>query len=159
MKVLKFYERRRVTQKPGGSSLTRQSFAKECDVNSIMAKYRASGLVSHVNRYQGRYVDLTNVPCEYQEALALVMDAQDMFMSLPARIRATFANDPGRFLDFVSDPRNAGAMREMGLLPARPADKEPAEPAMSEPRSRSGTDGGEQPGRPSEGELPTKGGK
>ena len=39
-------------------TLTKQSFKEECDINNIMAKYRATGILSHVQAHQGRYQDL-----------------------------------------------------------------------------------------------------
>ena len=43
-------------------SLTRQEFADECDINSIMARYEAGGAVSHVNKAQPMYLDTTLYP-------------------------------------------------------------------------------------------------
>jgi hypothetical protein len=57
-----------------------------------------------------------------------------MFMSLPAKIRSRFQNDPGAFLDFVQNPENRDEMIELGLAKAQPrAPVEPeAEPSPSE---------------------------
>lgn len=104
-------------------SLTKQSFVREADINVIMARYEKDGLIAHVNRVQGSYGDFTDPP-EYQEALNKVIAAQDMFMSLPARIRARFGNDPGEFLAFVQDEKNVPEMVKMGLA----VERVPAEP-------------------------------
>ena len=92
-----------------------QHQAAECDINNIMARYERDGILPHVSQYQGQYGDFTGV-VDYRTALHLVQDAEDCFMSLPAHIRKKFDNDPGQFLDFVSDSANADAMIEMGLV-------------------------------------------
>lgn len=95
-------------------TLTKQSFKDECDINNILKKYQKTGLLDHVNKYQGDYGDYIDAP-SYQEAQNRILDAQYMFMSLPATVREKFKNDPGMFLDFVHDPKNEDAMVEMGL--------------------------------------------
>lgn len=98
-------------------SMTKQSFAKECDINSIMAKYQKTGLIDHVNKYEGRYGDFTNVS-DYQTSLNAVMAAQDEFLSLPSSLRARFANDPAQFLHFVHDENNREEAINLGLIQA-----------------------------------------
>ena len=97
-----------------GESKTQQQFKRECDINHLMAKYQKTGLMTHVNLYQGDYSDLTDLP-DYQTSLNKVMDAQAAFDSLPSKIRAQFNNEPSLFLDFVSDSSNIDEMIEMGL--------------------------------------------
>lgn len=95
-------------------SLTKQEFKDECDINKIMAQYQRTGLVSHVARYQGDYSDVADA-VDYQTALNIMKEAQDMFMTVPSSVRSQFDNDPGKFLEFVQDPNNAEKMYEMGL--------------------------------------------
>lgn len=94
--------------------LTKQCFADECDIGNIMARFDKTGLIEHVNKFQGDYGDFTGAQ-EYQESLNQVMAAEDMFMSLPAKVRAKFENDPGQFLDFVGNPDNLSEMVDLGL--------------------------------------------
>lgn len=114
-------------------SRTHQSFKAECDINTIMGKYERGQLIEHVNRYQGDYGDYTKVPQSYDEALNQVIEAKDMFMTLPAKLREKFDNDPAEFLAFVDNPENLDEMRELGLanpLPSQPGPVgPPAEPA------------------------------
>lgn len=96
------------------SSLTMQNFAAECDISNIMRSFAKTGLVNHVNRYQGQYGDFADAPT-YHEAMNIIVEAQDAFDSLPANLRAKFANDPAQFLDFVHNPENEKEMIELGL--------------------------------------------
>lgn len=95
-------------------SRTKQAFRDECDINNIMRRYEKDGLIAHVARVNGSYGDFTDPP-SYQEALNKVISAQDMFMTLPAKLRFRFGNDPQQFLAFVQDEANAEEMYALGL--------------------------------------------
>jgi len=107
-----------------GPSMTHQSFKRECDINTIMAKYQKTGLVDHVAHHQGDYSDLTDVPT-YHDAMNKIISANQSFSTLPSSIRKKFSNDPAEFLDFVSNPENVEEMQNMGLLPPSPPDLPP----------------------------------
>lgn len=95
-------------------SRTVQASKDECDVNKIMAKYQKNGLLTHLNRFEGKYDDVSNA-VEYQEALNIVRESERVFMTLPSSVRAKFENDPGAFMAFVNDPSNANEMITLGL--------------------------------------------
>lgn len=99
---------------PVGESRTEQAHKDETDINRIMKKYEKTGLLNHVNQYKGDYGDFTRAP-EYQEALNSVMEANEMFMTLPAAIRKQFGNDPASFVEYVGNPENAESLITMGL--------------------------------------------
>ena len=119
MKFKKAYERVRKPFSTSGPSLTHQSFKRECDINTIMAKYQKTGLVDHVANHQGDYSDLTDVPT-YHDAMNKIISANQSFSTLPSSIRKKFSNDPAEFLDFVSNPENIEEMQKMGLIPESP---------------------------------------
>lgn len=96
-------------------SRTQQQFKEECDINSILGKFRRTGVIDHVNRYNGDYGFATST--SFQEAMNQVAEVNSMFASLPSEIRNRFANDAGAFLEFVQDPANAGDVEELGLVP------------------------------------------
>lgn len=109
-------ERRRVQTVVVGETRTKRAMARETDVNYIMDRFQESGVITHRNQYEGTYGDYSNVPGDFHAAMNLVVNAQEMFMTVPSSIRSKFRNDPGAFLDFVNDPKNEDEMREMGLL-------------------------------------------
>lgn len=128
-------ERPRLPKHFPGKSMTKQSFKEECDINTIMAKYRSTGLVDHVAAHQGRYDNLPD-ETDYHANLNSVMEAQETFDSLPAKIRARFDNDPSKFLGFVLNPENQTEIDEMGLgVPDSPSGAlaPPAPPQGEEP--------------------------
>lgn len=114
-----FSETSRYKVYPNGDSLTHQSMAEECDINKIMLKWQKTGVIEHRNTFDGQYGDFVDVPTDYHAAVNQVMEAQDMFNTLPSSVRKNFANDPGLFLEFVSDPKNGPKMVEMGLATSR----------------------------------------
>lgn len=105
-------------------TLTRDSEAKDCDVNVIMARYEKTGMLPVDNR-QAFFADVSEMG-DYRSALHQVKMADEFFMSLPAKVRSRFDNDPAAFLDFVSDPASRDEMVELGLLEKPKASEGPA---------------------------------
>ncbi len=94
---------------------TKQSFAKECDINNIMSRYEKTGAMSHLTKYEGRYGDYAT-SMDLHEYMQEMGKTQDMFDDLPKEIKREFGQDPGKFIDFVQNPENSGRLAE--LLPA-----------------------------------------
>lgn len=126
---------------PEDEGRTHQSFAEDADINKIMGKWRREGFVNDPTLPLPRYGDFSTT-VDYQKALDQVMEAEEVFMSLPARVRSRVDNDPGKFIDFVNDPANGAELEELGLKDApkpRPdgqGEKEAApaaEPAANNP--------------------------
>lgn len=110
-----------------GPSMTRQEFAEECDINSIMAKY--DGFLSDPMKAMRdpMYIDFTELPDTLMGTMELVKQASDAFYRLPAMVRKEFDNDPMMFGDFAADPANIDQLREWGL--AKPLPKPEPAPA------------------------------
>lgn len=94
--------------------LTRQEFAEECDINTIMERYERSGVVSHVNRAEPVFLD-TTLYKGLQASMDAFKEAEMAFLALPAKVRREFDNDPQKFVDYAVDPTNVEQMREWGL--------------------------------------------
>jgi phage internal scaffolding protein len=107
-------ERKRVSLDVKSESVVQQAFKDECDVNRILKKYDKTGIITHVARAQAQYGDFTQVN-EYQVALNTVIQAQASFEELPSSVRKKFGNDPGAFIEFVTNPANADEMVTLGL--------------------------------------------
>ena len=123
-----------------GESRTKQSFKKECDINNIMSKYEKTGIISHCRQHGGEYGDFIAAP-DYHTAMTEITRAEEMFMAIPAGVRAKFGNDPAAFLAFAQDPENLEEMREMGLAPVPLPDVEapnPEEGAVVPPATSGG---------------------
>lgn len=99
-------------------SLAIQSQRDEADINTIVKRFGITGTLPQTLKLP-EYADYEEV-FDYRSALDAVKEAERQFMSIPADIRAKFDNDPGQFLEFVSDPVNIEAVREMGLASKKP---------------------------------------
>jgi len=108
-----------------GTSLTKQSFTEECNINNIMKKYQKTGAIDHVNKHEASYGYATSD--DFQTSLEIVARGRDMFNELPSSIRTKFDNDPAKFLDFVQDNKNIKEMQELGLAHKLQQDPTPAE--------------------------------
>lgn len=95
-------------------TMTKQDMADECDINTIVGKHRQTGFMEHVNLQRPVYNDFSS-GVEYNEALNSIMAANDLFESLPARVRARCDNDPAKLIEFVEDEANAEELVELGL--------------------------------------------
>lgn len=98
-----------------GESLTKQSFADECDFNKVLSKFEQTGLIPQVTA-PPMYGDFSSMP-DFHEANNLVIQVNTFFSNLPAKVREHFENDPSKYVDFVSDPKNLDVARTLGLLP------------------------------------------
>lgn len=103
-----------------GASQTKQAFKEECDINRIMRKFERTGMIEHARTVPGGYGDFCSAP-EFHEACNVVLAAQEMFSTVPSKVRKRFDNDPAAFLAFVQDPANADEMVELGLARPSPA--------------------------------------
>ena len=105
-------------------SMAQQHMKDEVDVNKIMERYTRTGVIDHVNKYSGQYTECRDI--SYHDAMNEIIKADDMFMELPSKVRKQFGNDPGKFLDFVSDPDNHDKIYEYGLADRPPSGASPA---------------------------------
>ncbi|WNK14738.1 MAG: internal scaffolding protein [Microvirus sp.] len=104
-------------------TMTQQHFQEECDINNILAKFTATGILDTIPG--GIYEDITTAD-EYRASLHKVMIAESMFGELPANLRKEFDNDPYLMLEFINNPKNIDRGIEIGLY------KKP-EPAIEKP--------------------------
>lgn len=98
---------------PQGETLTQQQYKEDCDVNVIMEKFMKTGQMPQTvaPMLEG---DFSNLP-SYQEALQTVIDANDMFMEIPAKIRLKFENDPQQLINYLADETNNEEAIKLGL--------------------------------------------
>lgn len=108
--------------------MTEQNHKASTDINNIIKQYDKTGVLTHVNESKAHYGDYTLVN-EYQENLNLVIKAQNSFNELPSEVRKVFGNDPGAFIEFVTNPDNHPELVEMGLAKPKP----PVEPVVEAP--------------------------
>lgn len=74
-----------------------QSFAESTDIHAILKRYQ-NGEVDVLEKVQGFYGDITEMPKTYAEALQRISDSEKVFMSLPVEVRAKFGHSFSQFL-------------------------------------------------------------
>ena len=101
---------------------THQEFKEETDINTIIDRF---GIGNEFTPPDGwiTSIDLIDAPTDYQTVMNQLNEAKAQFMSIPAKIRGQFENDPGKFMAFASDPANVDEMVRLGLAKVR---EEPA---------------------------------
>ncbi|QCQ85003.1 internal scaffolding protein [Blackfly microvirus SF02] len=119
----------------------KQSFVKECDINSIMKQYSLTGQINHISSKasQGAYLDLPD-DTDFQSSMEIIKQGENAFATLPSYTRDRFGNNAENFLAFMADPRNAEEAIKLGLATKRPepvahsaggGDKPPKPPAQA----------------------------
>jgi len=110
----------RVQSVPEGDSLTHQSFAQEADINHLVSKHmrgagRFGNPIGNPNASrQPIFGDFSSI--DYHTMCNQVLDVQNMFRTLPARMRSRFHNDPYQLIRFVEDPANLVEAVKLGLV-------------------------------------------
>lgn len=113
-----------------GPSLTRQEFAEECDINSLMARYdtHVIGGPGNLPPAQPVYFDFADAPQTLMEYMQFQKDAEEQFMRLPAIVRKEFDNSALEFVAFATDPGNVDQMVSWGLAAPKPQKAPEASP-------------------------------
>lgn len=95
-------------------SLAQQSFAEECDINTIIKRFGLDGKLPE-NVRMPTFGDFVGVP-DFQTAMNIVVAARESFDQMPARVRARFHHDPAEFVAFCSKDENAEEAAKLGLV-------------------------------------------
>lgn len=102
-----------------GRSLTKQAFKNQVNINTIMAKYRKTGMIEHVNGEQPFYGDVSDIK-SYQDACNIVAKAEELFYGMSSDIRKRFENDPAKLIAFLQDEKNLDEARQLGIVAPAP---------------------------------------
>lgn len=111
---------------------TKQSFKKEVNINTIMAKFAKTGMITPeaLAVRQAVFGDVSSIG-DFHDCQNRILEAKDAFMTLSAEVRTRFGNDTGQLLEFLQDPENKPEAIELGILPKEPV--EAPEPAPVPP--------------------------
>ncbi len=108
---------------------TKQSFADECNVNLIMARYASTGTVLQTINQTPRYEEYANVD-DYKSAMDLIKETERNFNCMSPEMRESFNNNPQELLDLVGAIDNGEAKaiargQALGLVGSLPDQAEP----------------------------------
>lgn len=113
---------------------TKQCFKNECDIDKIMARFRQSGTISHLAKYEGTYSDFSDF--DFHEQSNMLARGEQMFADLPAEIRREFDQSPAAFFKYVNDPKNQKDLHVKLPGLAKAGDQLPAELASADLESK-----------------------
>lgn len=88
-----------------------QSFVESTDIHAIMRRFE-NGEVNVLEKVQGFYGDVTEMPKTYAEALQRIADSEKVFMSLPVDVRAKFGHS---FSEFLAASNDADFLERLGV--------------------------------------------
>lgn len=114
-----------------GPTKTQQQFREEADINTIVRRFKVTGLAPQGVRVP-QYGDFT-AAVDFRQSMDAIRAAQISFMAMPAKVRERFGNDPQSFLEFCSDANNLDEMRKLGLAVPKKEDAKPAEKPAEKP--------------------------
>lgn len=99
-------------------SKTKQSFAEECDINTIVRRFHLTGELP-TNVRMPTYQDFVGV-FDFHSAMNAIVQASEAFDEMPAEVRARFHNEPAEFVAFCSDEANRPEAERLGLVKPKP---------------------------------------
>lgn len=105
-----------------------QSFAESTDIHAILRRFE-NGEVDVLEKVQGFYGDITEMPHTYAEALQRIADSEKVFMSLPVDVRAKFNHS---FSEFLAASQDADFLDRIGLKPDLHIDPVTAAPEVGD---------------------------
>lgn len=108
-------------------SMAQQQYKDSCDLPTMLVKF-GQGQPMPTNYIPPTYGDYSGVE-DYKTSLDTVRAAAENFMSLPARVRDRFKNDPQVLLQFLSQESNRQEAFDLGLVSTPP----PPPPPPAEP--------------------------
>lgn len=102
---------------------TEQHHAEWCNIKAIIKRYDKTGLLDHVNKFEGQFGDLSGA--DFKTMMDKVTKAEQSFQMLPSAVRNRFRNSVQEFLAFFENPENRDEAIKLGLIDSKtPADKD-----------------------------------
>lgn len=105
---------KRVIMENFGQSKTKQQFLKSSNINTIIAKYKKTGMLPLVN--QSPIFDDFSKSADLQTAFNTAIKAQAQFEMLPSELRKKLDNDPVKFMMYMEDKKNEEEWIKYGLV-------------------------------------------
>lgn len=89
-----------------------QSHRQSVELATLLQRY-AQGDATALNKIQGVYADVVDMPSTYSELFERVRDAENSFNALPEDVRVLFDNSPVSFWQSIGTPEFASKIAEL----------------------------------------------
>lgn len=93
----------------------KKEFRKACNINTIVAKYRRTGMVSSLNQARPVFADVSQIG-DFRSIVHRVRRAEEAFEALPAYVRKRFNHDSAQLVAFMQDEKNRDEAIKLGLI-------------------------------------------
>jgi phage internal scaffolding protein len=119
-------------------TLVEQHHKDALDIKQIIRNAKKGIISNHLKKYDGQFMNLPN-SVDYHGAQIVIAKAKEMWATVPAKVRASFNNDPSAYVDFMQNPENYEKIKDMGMNPDyfleefRPKKPEPPEKLPKSP--------------------------
>lgn len=120
-----------------------QSHRQSVELSTLLQRY-AQGDVTALNKIQGVYADVVDMPSTYSELFNRVRDAENSFNALPDDVRALFDNSPVSFWQSIGTPEFATKIAELDAKAKKNSSNssDPGKPSAGDPAA-DGSNGGD----------------
>lgn len=81
-----------------------QSHAESVDIKNIMLRYEM-GDETLLNKRQGQYIDITDMPTNFADIMKTVITAENQFKELPLEIRKEYNFSPSEYIADIGSDR------------------------------------------------------
>ncbi len=125
-------------------SQTVQSDADGGDIQKIMARYKAVGIIENLNKIEATFQDVTSFT-DFADVMRTAKEAEFEFMKLPSKVREIFEHDVAVWLDSAHDEEKRRALAEAGYIAPI---EEPAEAGLPTAPAGTSDPGPSDPGNP-----------
>lgn len=79
------------------------SFADSCNIHVLLARFRNGDNESLLQR-AGAFIDISAMPANINDFIALSRNAENLFNSLPVSVKESFNNNVVEFISTIGDP-------------------------------------------------------
>ena len=91
-----------------------QSHRQSVELSTLLQRY-AQGDPTALNKIQGVYADVVDMPSTYSELFERVRDAENSFNALPEDVRSLFDNSPVSFWQSIGTPEFASKIGQLDV--------------------------------------------
>lgn len=105
--------------------ITVQADANSVDINKMIERIEKGGMLPALKSGQPFYGDVSSFD-GLADSLMKVQEAEHLFMTMSAKIRERFDNDPVKMIEFLSNEENRSEAEELGMVLPRIENTPPA---------------------------------
>ena len=97
-------------------SMTEQCHRDDCDINTIINRYKKTGVLGTATQVREMvFGDFASIPDRLMTEVGMA-EAKENFMKMPLNVRNHFEHNIGKFLKALSDPAQIPTLQNLGIV-------------------------------------------